>query len=74
MSALSHGKFRERLINQSKKYGVEVEIVNEYQTTMKCSECGNIKKDVGRSKKYKCKECGLKGDRDMNAAKNIRYK
>lgn len=74
MSALSHGKFRERLINQSKKYGVEVELVNEYQTTMKCSGCGNLKKDVGKSEIYKCKECGLKGDRDMNAAKNIRYK
>ena len=72
MSALSHGKFRERLGNQTKKHGITLELVNEYRTTMECSYCGNIKIDVGKSKIYECKECGFKGDRDMNAAKNLR--
>jgi putative transposase len=41
-------------------------------TTKTCSCCGN-KKEVGKDKIYKCSKCGLEADRDINAAKNIRY-
>jgi IS605 OrfB family transposase len=70
--SLSHFRFRERLINQAEKYGVQVKVVSEYMTTKTCSCCGN-KKEVGKDKIYKCSKCGLEADRDINAAKNIRY-
>lgn len=69
---LSHYKFRERLINQAEKYGTNIEVVSEYLTTKTCSKCKK-KNEVGAKKIYKCTNCGLKVDRDINAAKNIRY-
>ena len=47
-----------------------------YPSTQRCSKCGNIKK--GRNKLtlsnriYKCKICGYKEDRDINAALNLK--
>ncbi|XWV26694.1 putative transposase [Tupanvirus soda lake] len=70
--SLSHYKFREKLINQAEKYGVNIKIVSEYLTTKKCSKCEK-KNEVGKNKIYKCGKCNLKVDRDINAAKNIRY-
>lgn len=74
--ALSHAKFILILEHQCAKYSCELELVDEHGTTMTCSSCGNIKRDVGANKVYKCdnKDCGLITDRDINAAKNIRYK
>ncbi len=38
-----------------------------------CSRCGNIKHDLKLSERtYHCSECGLRIDRDLNAAINIR--
>ncbi|RYX78240.1 transposase, partial [bacterium] len=69
--ALSHYKFREILQHQSEKYGVKLLIVSEYNTTKMCSSCGKLN-NPGKSKIYEC-SCGLLADRDINAAKNIRY-
>ena len=70
--ALSHYKFRERLTHQAEKYGVCVEFVSEYLTTKRCSKCDTINEPKA-SKVYTCKKCGLEADRDINAAKNIKY-
>ena len=70
--SLSHYRFRERLAYQAEKYGVKLKIVSEYQTTIKCSNCKKIN-NVKSKKTYKCIKCNLIADRDMNAAKNIRY-
>ncbi len=72
--SLSHYKFREILKQQAEKYGVEVKIVSEYNTTKMCSECKKLKV-VGLEEIYKCenKKCELEAGRDINAAKNIRY-
>lgn len=69
--ALSHYKFREILQHQCEKYGIKLEIVSEYNTTKMCSHCGKIN-NPEKSKIYEC-SCGLIVDRDVNAAKNIRY-
>ena len=75
LSTLSHYKFRQILKYQGEKYGCDVQEVNEYMTTKTCSACGHTY-NVGKSRVYECKnrKCKLIADRDINAAKNIRYK
>jgi putative transposase len=40
-------------------------------TTKMCSECGEINWEIGSNKIFKCKECGLKMERDVNAPRNM---
>ena len=68
---LSHYKFRQRLIYKAKYAGKMVLDCNESQTTMCCSRCGFLKRDVGRSEVYNCNRCGLQIGRDENSAKDI---
>jgi putative transposase len=70
--ALSHFRFREILQYQAKKYGVKLHVVSEYKTTKTFSGCSR-ENNPGVSKIYECGKCGLRADRDVNAAKNIRY-
>ncbi|MDA0524395.1 RNA-guided endonuclease InsQ/TnpB family protein [Methanococcoides alaskense] len=51
--------------------GKYVELVNPYNTSQKCSSCGNIVKKGLSVRVHKCPECGLELDRDINAAINI---
>lgn len=69
LQTLSPYSFQMRLIHMGYKYGSQVTLVNEYKTTMTCSNCGEEKK-IGASKEYKC-SCKMEADRDENAAKNI---
>lgn len=49
-------------------------LVNEwFPSSKRCSKCGNIKSDLKLSDRiYKCNECGLTIDRDVNAAINLK--
>ena len=71
---LRHGRFMERLKNKAEIRNKYVVNVNEVYTTQICSRCMKRKKDVGNSKIYECKECGLVTGRDINASKNILVK
>ncbi len=42
-----------------------------YPSTRKCSCCGQIKKMKIEDRIYECENCGLKLDRDLNAAINL---
>lgn len=72
-------KFRERLEYICKKRGVYYKMIDESYTTMTCSKCGTINKNIGTKKVYDCrlnswgKECQKIG-RDINGAKNILQK
>jgi hypothetical protein len=68
-SALSPYSFIERLKYMGKKYGVEIIPVSEYLTTKTCSSCGR-KNELGKSKYHIC-HCGMRTERDINAAKNM---
>jgi len=52
-----------------------VRIVNERNTTRTCSNCGSFTGPTGLDKlfvrQWKCRECGVTHDRDVNAARNI---
>ena len=55
----------------SVKWNNKIILVNEYKTSKTCCECGNEKNDLGCKKTYKCSECLLIIDRDINSAINI---
>ncbi len=67
----AHYRFKEYLHFKAREYKRNVFAVSEVCTTKTCSRCGYLKHDVGRSEVYECDSCGLRADRDMNAAKNI---
>ena len=70
MLCWSHYKFQQHLISKAEEKGIHVIIQNEAYTSKTCSWCGNIQKIVG-SEMYKCKNCDVKIDRDINGARGI---
>lgn len=68
---LSHYKFREFLKSRAFKFGCKITEVSEYLTSKTCHNCLTINDNLGRSKNFKCNNCNLKLDRDINAAINI---
>lgn len=65
-------KIKIALINRFKNRGKQIFLLNqkELPTTKTCSCCG-AKNDIKGSKIYKCVNCNLIIDRDVNAAKNL---
>jgi len=55
-------------------YGNNFMKINRYQASTKiCSNCGfEVSKIPLNIRNWKCKNCGIKHDRDINAAKNIK--
>ena len=68
-----HFQFRELLKAKAERYNTQVHVCTEEYTSMTCSKCGRLNRDLGRSKVFKCphKDCGHDCDRDLNAARNI---
>jgi len=71
---LSHYEFRKKLINKGKELGTNIKVLGEEYTSQTCGRCGNIKKDLGRSRTYRCEKCKCVMDRDINGARNILLK
>ena len=65
-------EFRRQLEYKSELYGNTLFIADRfYPSSKKCSSCGRVKKELSLSQReYEC-ECGLKIDRDLNAAFNL---
>ena len=76
MNDLKFYKFKERLHYKCVKNNKKMFLINEAYTTQGCSSCGNLWKDIGSSKIYKCQveTCNLICGRDYNAAKNMYMK
>ena len=68
---LSHFKFKLRLIQKANETGAKIIICNEAYTSKTCTNCGNLKMDLGKAKLYKCDICDLEINRDINGARNI---
>jgi putative transposase len=62
--------FNNRLKNKAEISNKMVYNCDERFTTMNCGRCFQLTK-IGKSKEYKCKECGLLVDRDHNGSRNI---
>ena len=72
ITVASMRKFRMMLSNRSIKHGVNIIIANQYYpSSKKCSICGNLKEIKVDKRIYKCEQCGLIIDRDLNAAINL---
>lgn len=67
-------EFRRILTYKCSLYGIPLFIADHFYPSSKiCSRCGHIKKDLKLNERvYRCPECGLEIDRDLNAAINLR--
>jgi len=66
-------EFRRQLEYKCQWYGSELLIApRTFPSSKLCSQCGHMKKGLSLSEReYVCKQCGLKIDRDLNAALNL---
>ena len=66
-------EFRRQIQYKSEMYGIRViEAERFYASSKTCSHCGHIKKELKLSDRlYVCPECGIRLDRDLNAAINL---
>ena len=54
-------------------YGTHiVEADQWYPSSKTCSACGALKANLGRDPQWECPDCGVKHDRNENAARNLR--
>ena len=66
-------EFKRQIQYKAERYGIKVvEAGRFYASSKTCSQCGHIKKDLKLSDRtYTCPVCGIKLDRDLNAAINL---
>ena len=65
-------EFKLRLEQKAAEAGCQVNYVERFTPTSKtCSCCGNVQKVSLSDRTYKCPQCGLVMDRDLNAAINV---
>ncbi len=68
---LSHYLFRTRLEEKCRINNINLYIQDESYTSKTCGNCGYINRSLGGSKVFKCAECNITIDRDVNGARNI---
>ena len=68
-------EFRRQLEYKCLQYGIQLVVADRFYPSSKtCSYCGCIKSKLSLNERtYKCNSCGLKKDRDLNAAENLAY-
>lgn len=71
MIGLSFYRFSEILKYKCKLRGSKVLTVSEAYTSKTCGNCGELHNKLGGNKIYKCSNCNLEIDRDLNGARNI---
>jgi len=66
-------EFRRQLEYKSQWYGSQLVVApRTFPSSKMCSHCGNKKKDLSLSEReYACEVCGIRIDRDLNAARNL---
>jgi len=68
---VSWNSFLLKLSYKAESAGRTVMKVNPRNTSQECSKCGKIVKKSLSTRIHHCLQCGLKIDRDINAARNI---
>lgn len=74
ISDIGFGEFSRQMRYKSQIYGCQLVVADRWFPSSKtCSCCGSIKADLAlKDRVYKCTACGLRIDRDVNAALNLR--
>ena len=74
ISDMGWNKFKSMLDYKCEWYGKNLSVIGRFDPSSKsCSSCGTINKELTlKDREWVCKECGVKHDRDINAAINIR--
>ena len=67
--SLPFRKLQKMVEYKAKLEGIEVRYVNPKNTSITCHRCGYVTHVEGRE--YRCPKCGLKYNRDLNAAINV---
>jgi len=69
-------KLHQKILDQCNKYHTKVLETDERYTSLTCGNCFNRKDkgELGGSRLYECKKCGINIDRDYNGARNIMLK
>jgi putative transposase len=67
------GKFKEMLEYKTLWYGARLVTADKFYPSSKlCSQCGRLNRDLKLSNRvFRCLECGLENDRDLNSALNL---
>lgn len=73
VSDVSFGEIRRQLAYKAQWSGKELVVADRWFASSKiCSCCGHKKTELKLSERiYKCENCGIEIDRDLNAAKNL---
>jgi len=74
ISDSSWNSFFQQLEYKAGRAGILFKKISPYNTSQKCSRCNNLVKKSLAQRTHNCPFCGLKIDRDHNAAKNIKQK
>lgn len=69
------GEFRRQLVYKAEWYGSALIIADRFMPSSKtCSECGWVKHDLTlKDREFRCEDCGIVLDRDLNAARNLQH-
>lgn len=59
-----------KILRLAEEQGVLVNLQPSQYRSQRCCECGMVRKANRKGKLYKCKNCGLEIDSDLNSAKN----
>lgn len=67
----SPSELRDAIINAADRETIPIVNVPPQYTSKRCHSCDTINKELGAEKEWRCPNCGMLHDRDINAAKNI---
>lgn len=73
ISCVGWAEFRSMLEYKARRYGRRVVVIDRwYPSSKTCSECGHLAAALSLgTRRWTCPGCGIRHDRDINAAKNI---
>jgi putative transposase len=73
ISDVSWGKFRRQLEYKTEWYGKNLLVIGRFEASSKTCSCGQVNQELKLSnREWTCKVCGVKHDREILAANNIK--
>jgi IS605 OrfB family transposase len=71
LSSYPRGELKDLLVDRLQKDGIDVQLVQEYRTSISCHQCGSTNTKRIRQGLFICHDCGLRYNADANGAWNI---